>query len=739
MVILSFDSHCLVDILNLEDGLGPRASASIIITPSTKMKASVILVALATTIQAAVDPDGGCTLLSLLPFSDGSIFTHRTRRSENDEAYGKYKRWTANTISMTGYTYSAAVLLAMDHFNNRDSSVVPEIAELPKNCSAFFTRNSKIVDDQLRDVRAGSEIVQSVSKSAPCAILGPFDAVSASWTSVITASVGIPQVFYTHVAQQVTEEDSFANTVRTSLSEQDYASKILSLLVHLGRNHLAVINGGGPYDRNFASTLRVQGRDFGVNVSLFPLVHESSSETTQQNAESVFKNVKESGIRTIFRIFNAVGPKELEKLSNAAEKYHLLEDGYLFVLEEKMAPVDDIAQIIGTQNVSSSLDSLLSGAIVVSPTEPWESGTDSMFLESWKTQNSSFVDRVNNLFPVPPDQPEYFQASSDFFQTTSPRRGAALVYDSVMAIGIGACNMNNSLPINESDSDTRYRNVRELEKFPALPHDNPLVNGIVNSKFTGATGRVAFGEPRIRAKDRTGNDVSYGAFNIRSVDQGGGLMRYEAVLVAKSALRDVWETVNGESFVYRYGKTVLKGPSQVVESNFLRNSIRAIGFTLMAIAWVVALGLSYAVWRWQDKPFVRAGQPVFLAILCVGSFLTSSSILTLSFDEDTGLSVSQLSVLCTVTPWLFFLGINTTFSGLFCKLWRVEQVTQFRRRQVKLIQAAWPLVSTLSAVGDIKHTLSPFVFRGMTTDTAHFVDCRVLGCLDCFGSVHMGA
>jgi hypothetical protein len=703
------------------------------------MKVVAILLLLATfaaAAQANLQPDGSCSILSLFPFSDGTIFTGREEiRLDIPSPYGELSRWTADTISMTGFTYTAAMLLAMDHFNNRDASVVPEIADLPEECNVYFSDESTVVDNKLSGVLSGQEIFEASNIAKPCAIVGPYSAVAATWTTPITASLDIPQVFFSAAATIVTEQDNYHNTVRTSLIPGDYVSKILSFLKHQKRDFLAIVHGGSTYDRDLATEMDLYAPLFNITVSLFPLLPPSQVIGGEQTAISAFELVKTSGIRTIFRIFADGGPRELPKLARVADKNSLLEDDYLWILEEHIAPVDDIGTIVaGLKNVSLEMDRLLSGAIVVSPAEAWESGdTDSLFLQSWRALNSSFVDRVNEMVPLTPEQQEYIQGAPDFFQNHYPRRGASFVYDSVMAIGIGACNVQNqnesfvsnatttSFP-DETTPATRespppQHSLRDLEQQseemsgmedgsppengpppPVARRTNPHTKGIAQSSFTGVSGRVAFGERGELFRDRVAADVSYGAYNIRPVDESDDTRRYEAILVSRSTPNG-WEAIPGKEFIYRDGTSVLSGPPRViVNENFIAEWARSLGLALMTVAWAVSLTLSFAVWKWKDKQLVRAGQPVFLQVLCLGSFMTSTSILTLSFDESYGWSPSQLSVACTLTPWLFFFGINSMYAGLFCKLWRVDLVTQFRRRQVKAIQAVWPLVSAAYAI-----------------------------------------
>jgi hypothetical protein len=169
---------------------------------------------------------------------------------------------------------------------------------------------------------------------------------------------------------------------------------------------------------------------------------------------------------------------------------------------------------------------------------------------------------------------------------------------------------------------------------------------------------------------------------------------YKVVHVS-AVVGDKWEDLEGESFLYRDGTSNSPGPGIVIlQMNYL-GWARAMGFVLLFISWAVSLVLSFAVWWWREKQHIKGGQPIFLQVLLCGSFVTSGSILTLSFDESIGLGQSGLSFACQLTPWLFFVGMTTMYAGLFCKLWRVDKITQFRRRSVTATQVLWPLVALL--------------------------------------------
>ena len=165
---------------------------------------------------------GFCLLYLFFPWSSDSlslvrcnshIYTYRGqgRRDSPVSAYGDYKRWSAQSIGMTGYTYSAAALLAMNHFNCRDSTIVPELANLT-NCTAYFPTDSesyRLRDSGLNNLVASQAILDAAGYSTSngsdgnhsiakpvCAIIGPYGDKPSFWTTSMTSSLNLPQVFY---------------------------------------------------------------------------------------------------------------------------------------------------------------------------------------------------------------------------------------------------------------------------------------------------------------------------------------------------------------------------------------------------------------------------------------------------------------------------------------------------------------------------------------------------------------
>lgn len=133
--------------------------------------------------------------------------------------------------------------------------------------------------------------------------------------------------------------------------------------------------------------------------------------------------------------------------------------------------------------------------------------------------------------------------------------------------------------------------------------------------------------------------------------------------------QDEWTNVEGEDFIFADGTPAEPMPlREVFENNYLSPGVRVVGLVLFGVS--LAIGCLGFVWVYfkRDSPVVKAAQPEFLGVLCIGSIVTSFAILTVSFDESHGWSTTQLSKACMATPWLFVLGYVIAYSALFSKV-----------------------------------------------------------------------
>jgi 7 transmembrane sweet-taste receptor of 3 GCPR len=236
--------------------------------------------------------------------------------------------------------------------------------------------------------------------------------------------------------------------------------------------------------------------------------------------------------------------------------------------------------------------------------------------------------------------------------------------------------------------EERARNLQTTQNN-ANATRGTLLAGMIETKFHGASGTIDFGKEV--GKERNAETIAIGLYNIRPGNLTGlGKQSFYASLVYSNNDSE-WVQQGNEAIIYRDGTT--RAPEikrAFVENNYLSPGVRAIGMTLMAIAWVLGFTALIGLHIFNKDSVVQRAQPFFLKILCYGSVLTSSAIFTLSWDEGAGWSDRQLDIACAMTPWFFFVGIILTFCALFTKLWRVDKVLQFRRRAVTISNVMKP-------------------------------------------------
>ena len=59
------------------------------------------------------------------------------------------------------------------------------------------------------------------------------------------------------------------------------------------------------------------------------------------------------------------------------------------------------------------------------------------FLEHWRAQGPSFVDKVNAKNPLKPNQAGYVEVDADYFQRQLPLETSSFVYNAIMMSGMG--------------------------------------------------------------------------------------------------------------------------------------------------------------------------------------------------------------------------------------------------------------------------------------------------------------
>jgi hypothetical protein len=116
-----------------------------------------------------------------------------------------------------------------------------------------------------------------------------------------------------------------------------------------------------------------------------------------------------------------------------------------------------------------------------------------------------------------------------------------------------------------------------------------------------------------------------------------------------------------------------------VDMNYIGDSLRNYGYTIAVLQMVLAVGFGIWTYLHRSTPVIKASQPFFLIMLCVGVFTFSASIIPIVIDDEHS-SVDACNKSCMSLPWLLSLGWSILFSALYAKLRRINLVVSNAQR-----------------------------------------------------------
>lgn len=232
-----------------------------------------------------------------------------------------------------------------------------------------------------------------------------------------------------------------------------------------------------------------------------------------------------------------------------------------------------------------------------------------------------------------------------------------VAYDVIMALGIAACQIPNEFFTGEE-----------------------LMDGLINIRISdGASGTIAL-DPMTGS--RLFNVTPYAIQNVitTGIDAITGLASYTLKTTSLYSADPVshvaeWRSNKGQRFNYS-GMTLLP-PLGLDELDSRSIDIEpALYFCMTVIAAFVFLSaVVLAGWTWVNRSshIVKASQPEFLIVICVGVCLMSGAVLGYS-DASESYIFSWIGASCMLPYWLFCTGFGMSFSALFAKTWRINKV-----------------------------------------------------------------
>ena len=240
--------------------------------------------------------------------------------------------------------------------------------------------------------------------------------------------------------------------------------------------------------------------------------------------------------------------------------------------------------------------------------------------------------------------------------------GATAFDENQRNVGRGSAGMQWGIPANSnSNSSSDSDNDRQRQQQP------PFVNLMV-SPVEYATASVVFPAPAAQ-KCPAGTYVNASKVTLQADLLGRKcdacpVDTFAPTAQTASACRSCPTGSNTDG---RTGATICVQRND----NWVSPRVHAFGYVLMALVFTLAVG--FGIWTVVHKldPVVRIGQMPFLLLICVGSVVSSSSIIPLSIQAGATDDETAAHRACMALPWLYTTGWMLQYGSLSLTSYRM--------------------------------------------------------------------
>jgi len=521
-----------------------------------------------------------------------------------------------------------AVSLAAQMLNTGDGSVIPEVEGLSDRCPIRFT--TEVFDSSSSAAYTAQSTISALDRKREkgdrevCAYLGASRSRVSIPMAILTGLKGRPQLSPYSTSSQLDDKGTFPLFGRTITSEVGLVVPLILYLKERQVNHLGVVHRNDEYGNAYVRSVLEQSATLHPELTIIS-ADLPNRDSVAQDYEDALSVMERSKYRWFFGIFSASA--EYMGLMDVAIAKGIAATGkhvWLFngagsaPFFETMELPTNSSLALATRGVG--LFSALNGL-------PSSSGTPNAldkFTERFQTlNNAADIAYVNSRLPVYDnvdfDSPGFEgpQVSNSTFGIGDLSIFASTLFDETILLGLSAC---GALGVSSTKNVT---SVSSLSGSAMFGH-------ILNTTFEGATGRIVL-DPITASRLPT-----TAVFRISN-----------AIQVPLNETHVTYKFVDSDIFAdgqwrqtapYIFSDGTAGVPSDVpaaeLELNYLGSALRITGFALAGS--ILFLSIIFAAWtaHYRKNAVVTASQPIFLWILCTGSFLFGATILPISIDDE---------------------------------------------------------------------------------------------------------
>ena len=405
---------------------------------------------------------------------------------------------TNSNSSSASFWQFAAAMLAVDHFNTRNGTIVKQVET---RCEEIQFGSVQVVDAS-RSPTGG--VLQSVLGSpssplrVPNAIVGPGteEEEEEEETHVLAKGLQIPLV--APIGSHLLQQSPFVTSMSADPNSQ--MEFVVQYLQHTQRNnYIVILYANKESCIQKANRLKLllmqqqqqgQGQDQFTHIQTFAYYYNPQQQSNPQSVlaqlqiPTVLEKVQNTGYPTIVLLSNDIS-NDANEIAVAATRLGLDPKRHFWIVTAE--------DVVTTRSFAFS--SFWNGAAYLLP---YDGSKDSSFWElqyQSSSQDGAFLARLNALFPNPNNNHNKYSNQQPFVPTTAPLQNlittnSGFWYDAVMTIGLGAC---HALRSNHNITGTQHQ------------------DGIRAVEFVGASGTVQFEKGA-----RVANTVSFLVANLVS-------------------------------------------------------------------------------------------------------------------------------------------------------------------------------------------------------------------------------
>ncbi|CAB9498835.1 Extracellular calcium-sensing receptor [Seminavis robusta] len=582
---------------------------------------------------------------------------------------------------MSQITHEAAGFVAAMHLNERNSSIVPDLAERMKGCDIKFTY--EMADAQYNRLVALKTVQQVATrpdmkpghtyrysfdqwKPRPTAIIG----ADASAISLAVANLAgiyqIPQISGSSSATDLDNKMAAPYFSRTYPTNQADAEALMIYYKSLGVTHFGCIFMRDVYGSSFGKAVITAAAEHGIEI--YFTAYEAGDD---QSLKEGLQYLRSTQVRYFFAI---IYTDLSETVFREAYKMGIMgHPGYTWLLGDGSSYLTSGDYTVD-RATKSDIAKAINGVGVILPGIDIHPNLQQIMEHDFRTNQQLQEDFVAAHQP----NLHHFFKERDFFETMKPSIFVGMTYDAVISVGLAAC--------------------QQPERFFS---PEQLLHGIRQQTFHGATGYVTYNN-FTGTRDLLGLGYAITNIVIANDDQQvtPGRIRFDAT--TRTAIEFPSQVVDLGLGPYVYTDNTTTTPPALphvdVDMNLIPRGIQAFGWGLMTFIIILSACCIAFSQHYRTKQAVAAAQPAFLMMISSGCLLMATAILPMSLQEP--IPESSLDIACMSQLYLVCIGFCVSFSALYCKLYRINKLQQgacqFRRVTIGVKDVMYPLIIMVS-------------------------------------------